>query len=246
VCLGGAFELAIASHYRIAATSARLGLPEVTLGLLPGAGGTQRTPRLTGVRWALDLMLSGKQVQADEGARAGLVDRLVAADADVGEAAIEYAHELLEAKGGPRPTRLRRDGLLADGDSRSAVEAARAEARTRYRGLFSPFKIIDAVERSLDGSFEEGMGFERGAFLEAIKSPQRAGLVHAFFAERAVMKVPEAQTGKPRMLDSVGVVGGGTMGAGIAVAMLDAGQIRGVDSNLVREIVPRPPGPLAE
>ena len=113
---------------------------------------------------------------------------------------------------------------LADNDAqRAALEAARAETAKKQRGLFSPAKIVEAVEAALDRPFDDGLRFERELFLQCIDSPQRAGLIHAFFAEREVVKAPETKAAKPRAIASAGIVGGGTMGAGIAVAMLDAG-----------------------
>jgi 3-hydroxyacyl-CoA dehydrogenase len=219
--LGGGLEVALAAHYRVAVTGARLGLPEVKLGLMPGAGGTQRTPRLIGARAALELMLDGRHVGADEALALGLVDRIAAGD-DALAAGFAYAQELLAAQA---PVRRSRDaGALADAAAaRAAVAAARAQLATRHRGLFSPAKIVDAVEAAIEQPFDDALALERTLFLQCVASPQRAGLVHAFFAEREVSKVPEARQGAPRPLRSAAVVGGGTMGAGIAVALLDAG-----------------------
>jgi 3-hydroxyacyl-CoA dehydrogenase len=219
--LGGGLEVALAAHYRLAVNGVKLGLPEVQLGLMPGAGGTQRTPRLIGVSPALELMLSGRHVGAEEALALGLVDRLGRSDDTLAEG-LAYTQELLAAGAAVRRTR---DGRgLADRDaSRAALDAARADVAARSRGLFSPQKIVEAVEAALDRPFDEGLRLERTLFLQCIDSPQRAGLVHAFFAEREVAKAPETKAAQPRPLASAGVVGGGTMGAGIAVAMLDAG-----------------------
>ncbi|RDU97040.1 3-hydroxyacyl-CoA dehydrogenase NAD-binding domain-containing protein [Trinickia dinghuensis] len=219
--LGGGLEVALAAHYRLAVRGAKLGLPEVQLGLLPGAGGTQRAPRLIGAAPALDLMLSGRHARAEEALSLGLVDRLGATDDVLGEG-LAYARELLAAKAGVRPTRAAK--ALADADaSRAAVDAARKETVKRARGLFSPMKIVDAVEAALTLPFDEGLALERKLFMECLDSPQRAGLIHAFFAEREVAKAPETKAAAPRPIATVGIVGGGTMGAGIAVAVLDAG-----------------------
>jgi 3-hydroxyacyl-CoA dehydrogenase len=188
---------------------------------MPGAGGTQRTPRLIGAAAALDLMLSGRHASAEEAFSLGLVDRLGATDDVLGEG-LAYARELLAAKAGVRPTREAQ--ALADADaSRAAIEAARKETAARARGLFSPMKIVDAVEAALTLPFDEGLAFERKLFMACIESPQRAGLIHAFFAEREVAKAPETKAAAARPIATVGIVGGGTMGAGIAVAVLDAG-----------------------
>ena len=219
--LGGGLEVALAAHYRLAVNGAKLGLPEVQLGLLPGAGGTQRTPRLIGAQAALDLILSGRHAGAKEALALGLIDRFGSSD-DILAEGLAYAHELLAAHA---PVRRTRDAAaLSDrAASLAAVATARAETAKKSRGLFSPLKIVDAVEAAIEQPFEEGLRLERKLFLECIDSPQRAGLIHAFFAEREVLKAPETRDAKPRTLNKIGVVGGGTMGAGIAVAVLDAG-----------------------
>uniref|UniRef100_UPI0028AEBB94 enoyl-CoA hydratase-related protein n=2 Tax=unclassified Massilia TaxID=2609279 RepID=UPI0028AEBB94 len=221
VALGGGLEVALSAHYRVALPTAKFGLPEVALGLLPGAGGTQRTPRLIGAQAALDLMLTGRHASAKEGEKLGLVDRIVEGSDPVA-VGLTYAQELLDAKA---PVRRTRDAeALADRAAQSAVvDAARAETAKKSRGLFSPLKIVDAVQGAIDLPFDEGLALERKLFIECLDSPQRAGLVHAFFAERETAKSPETRDAKPRAIASVGIVGGGTMGAGIAVAALDAG-----------------------
>ncbi|CAB3691589.1 Fatty acid oxidation complex subunit alpha [Paraburkholderia sediminicola] len=219
--LGGGLEVALAAHYRLAVNGAKLGLPEVQLGLLPGAGGTQRTPRLIGAQAALDLILSGRHAGAKEALALGLIDRFGSSD-DILAEGLAYAQELLAAHA---PVRRTRDAAaLSDrAASLAAVTTARAETAKKSRGLFSPLKIVDAVEAAIEQPFEDGLRLERKLFLECIDSPQRAGLIHAFFAEREVLKAPETREAKPRALNRIGVVGGGTMGAGIAVAVLDAG-----------------------
>lgn len=220
--LGGGLEIAMSAHYRLALGDARLGLPEVQLGLLPGSGGTQRAPRLMGLRPAVELMLSGRHMGAQEALDVGLIDRL-AEGRDVRAAGLAYAAELLSAGAGVRRTRDV-DTLFRDkAGSLATLETLRSETAQKSRGLFSPLKVIEAVQAGLDLPFDEALKFERQLFLQCIDSPQRAGLIHAFFAEREVVKVPEARAAKPRAIASVGVVGGGTMGAGIAVSVLDAG-----------------------
>ncbi|MGF6665999.1 3-hydroxyacyl-CoA dehydrogenase [Paraburkholderia atlantica] len=219
--LGGGLEVALAAHYRIAVDGAKLGLPEVQLGLLPGAGGTQRTPRLIGAPAALDLILSGRHASAKEALALGLIDRL-GDSGDILAEGLAYAHELLAAHA---PVRRTRDAAALNdrAPSLAAVAKARDETAKKARGLFSPLKIVDAVEAAIEQPFDEGLKFERKLFLQCLDSPQRAGLVHAFFAEREVLKAPETRDAKPRALEAIGVIGGGTMGAGIAVAVLDAG-----------------------
>lgn len=220
--LGGGLEVALAAHYRIAVAGARLGMPEVKLGLMPGAGGTQRAPRLIGAAAGLDLMLSGRHADADEAHALGLVDRL----GRTGDALCEgltYARELVAARAGTRPTRHATALARDEAGARAAIEAARQHTATRSSGLFSPLKIVDAVQAALELPFDEGLAFERESFLACLDSPQRDGLVHAFFAEREAAKAPETRSTQPRSVAQVGIVGGGTMGAGIAIAVLEAG-----------------------
>lgn len=221
VALGGGLEVALAAHYRLATGSARLGLPEVLLGLLPGAGGTQRLPRLIGAKAALELMLSGRHLSAKEALDLGLVDRLGDSDDALAEG-LAYMRQLLAQGATARRTRDAQ-ALSEPAAQRQAIDAARQQATQKSQGLLSPLHIIQAVEAALDQSFEDGLREERRLFLECLDSPQRAGLVHAFFAEREVLKAPETRAAAHRAIARVGVVGGGTMGAGIAVTVLDAG-----------------------
>ena len=218
--LGGGLEVALSAHYRLALPAATLGLPEVNLGLLPGSGGTQRAPRLMGVQGATAMMLSGQHLKAQAALQAGLVDKLVEG-ADAQAAGLAYVRELLTAKA---PVRRTRDLAIAEPQAALAwLEEQKAETAKKARGLFSPLKIIECVQAAVQLPFDEGLARERALFIECLDSPQRAGLIHAFFAEREVAKVPEAQAAQPRPVASVAVIGGGTMGAGIAVAALDAG-----------------------
>src|SRR4029453_8983881 len=220
--LGGGLEIALSAHYRLALANAKLGLPEVTLGLLPGAGGTQRSPRLIGVGPALELMLSGQPVGAHEALALGLVAPLDAGS-DPLSAGLPFVNEIIASHAPARRTRDANKQLENVAASRAALDAARADTPKKAKGLFSPLRIIDAVEATLELPFDEGMKRERELFLQCMQSPQREGLIHAFFAEREVVKAPETRSAKPRPIASAGIVGGGTMGAGIAVAMLDAG-----------------------
>lgn len=218
--LGGGLEVALSAHYRLALPAATVGLPEVNLGLLPGSGGTQRAPRLMGVQGATAMMLSGQHLKAQAALQAGLVDKLVEG-ADAQAAGLAYVRELLTAKA---PVRRTRDLAIAEPQAALAwLEEQKAETAKKARGLFSPLKIIECVQAAVQLPFDEGLARERALFIECLDSPQRAGLIHAFFAEREVAKVPEAQAAQPRPVASVAVIGGGTMGAGIAVAALDAG-----------------------
>ncbi|QKV55202.1 3-hydroxyacyl-CoA dehydrogenase NAD-binding domain-containing protein [Comamonas antarctica] len=218
--LGGGLEVAMSAHYRLALPAASLGLPEVLLGLLPGSGGTQRAPRLMGVKPATELMLSGKPMNAKAALAAGLVDRL-AEGTDPVAAGLAYANELLAQKA---PVRRTRDIVIANPEEAlAALEALKAETAKKSRGLFSPLKIIECVQAAVQQPFDAALAFERAQFVACVASPQRAGLVHAFFAEREVAKVPEAKLAAPRPFSSIAIIGGGTMGAGITVSALDAG-----------------------
>ncbi len=212
--LGGGFEVALAAHSRVALPGARVGLPEVTLGVLPGAGGTQRTPRLIGVAAAVEMITSGRQVGAQEALELGLVDRI--GDGTPREAALAAAEDV-------RAGRLaaRRSGELQAAPDDAALTKARERLARTQPHLVSPLKAVDAIAAGI-GPLDEGLRLERQLFMECIESPQRAGLIHAFFAERAVAKIPEADA-TPRPVESVGVIGGGTMGSGIATAVLLAG-----------------------
>jgi 3-hydroxyacyl-CoA dehydrogenase len=227
--LGGGLEVALGAHYRLALPAAKVGLPEVDLGLMPGAGGTQRAPRLMGVKAAAEFMLSGKPIGAQAALQAGLVDRIVDAANAVAsddtrpalQAGLAYANELLASAA---PVRRVRDIAIANPEAALAdLAALAADTAKKSSGLFSPLKIIEAVRAAVELPFDDGMALERRLFLACIDSPQRAGLIHAFFAEREVSKVPEARAAAPRTVTSLAIIGGGTMGAGIAVAALDAG-----------------------
>ncbi len=220
--LGGGLELALGCHYRIALASAKVGLPEVKLGLLPGAGGTQRLPRLTGARKALEMITTGEFVKAEAALEAGIIDA-VAQGEDIGTVGREYVAKLIAEDKPVRRVRDLTDRIDADQDS-EVFEEFRKGLAGKARGLFSPFKCVDAVEAAFTLPFEEGMKRERELFTECMESPQRDGLVHAFFAEREVSKVPGLAKDTPvRDVTSVGVIGAGTMGGGIAMNFANAG-----------------------
>ncbi|MFN3938833.1 MAG: enoyl-CoA hydratase-related protein [Gemmobacter sp.] len=217
--LGGGLELALAAHTRIALSTARLGLPEVTLGILPGAGGTQRTPRLIGAEAALRLMISGKPVGAAEAQALGLIDGVV--EDDLAGAAIALA-EMLAAEGKPpRRSRDCTDGMRDPAAYVAVVAAARA--RHAHDRLPAPRRIVDCVEAAMLLPFEQGLEFERAAFEELVVTPESAGLRHAFFAERSAARMPEAKAAPRGEIRSVGIVGGGQTGGELALAFLGAG-----------------------
>ncbi|WP_372611489.1 3-hydroxyacyl-CoA dehydrogenase NAD-binding domain-containing protein [Aquicoccus sp.] len=219
--LGGGLEVSLGAHYRISDPKGRVGLPEVLIGVLPGAGGTIRLPRIAGIEAALDIMISGRQVSAQEAKSLGIVDRL--ADGDLLDSAKACARELIAEGAGPRKTSERNEGLGTDEENAAAIEAARKGIVKKAKGLFSPARMVDSVEYSLNHSLQDASNYERDCFMECLETPQQKGLVHAFFAERASAKVPENGRADPRPLNKIGVIGGGTMGAGITVAALNAG-----------------------
>ncbi|GGF05732.1 enoyl-CoA hydratase [Stappia taiwanensis] len=216
--LGGGLEVALGCHYRVILASGRVGLPEVTLGILPGAGGTQRLPRLSGAEAALDLITSGRQVGAQEADWLNIVD-YVAEGEDARAAGLEFARRLLVEE-----CRARRTGEIDPGTKDAELFTSwRETVSRRARGQLSPVVAIDAIEAAYDLPLADGLVRERSLFTELMGSDQRAGLIHAFFAERAVAKIPEAGTATPRDLARIGIIGGGTMGSGIAVAALAGG-----------------------
>jgi 3-hydroxyacyl-CoA dehydrogenase len=216
--LGGGLELALACHYRLTAEDARLGLPEVALGLLPGAGGTQRLPRLAGARVALDLMIRGRPIGADAAAEAGIVDGVVEGDLD--SAALAFAQSLPAEGLGPRPTR---DATAGFADP-AAYLAAVAEERAALKDspLDAPRRIVDCVEAALLMPFDIGMAYERTAREDLAAAPQSVALRHLVLAERRAARFPDAGTGRARDIRAPGVVGGGAIGSGLAVALLNA------------------------
>lgn len=218
--LGGGMETALACHYRIARSTAKLGLPEVNLGILPGAGGTQRLPRLLGVVAALEIIASGKPVGAKQALQAGLLDRIT--DEDVLAPALAWAQELVAAGSGPRRTSalpLPKEKLPG-----GFFDQFRAAVAERQRGLPAPLAIVDCVEAATRLDFAAGVKFEREKFQQLVNSPESAALRHVFFAEREAARVDDLPPDTPtRPVRSVGIVGAGTMGGGIAMSFANAG-----------------------
>ena len=216
--LGGGFEVALAAHYRCALPSAKVGLPEVKLGLLPGAGGTQRTPRLAGAEAALDLMTSGTPVGTAYAAEIGLVDRIV--EGDLLEGALAFAAELVAEGAVPRRTAE----LAFPAHDPAIFDTYRATLAKRARGQIAPQYIVECVEGATRLSLEEGLQLERDRFAELMAGEQSIALRHIFFAERQAAKVDGLPKDTPlRPIESIGVIGGGTMGGGIAMSFANSG-----------------------
>ncbi len=215
--LGGGCELAAGCHYRVAARGARIGLPEVNLGLLPGAGGTQRLPRLVGFDAALSMMLDGKPRAVDSPEVKGFADEIV--DTDLRTAAVAFARRLVSAEAGPRRTANRHLP-----DAQPEVFERYEEAARKRRGEPAPEKIVAAVRRAIEMPFAEAVARARADFLALRDTPEAKALRHAFFAEREAAKLPPGvRAATPRTLNTAAVIGAGTMGQGIAIALLDAG-----------------------
>jgi 3-hydroxyacyl-CoA dehydrogenase len=223
--LGGGCEIALSAHYRLADATARIGLPEVNLGLLPGAGGTQRLTRIIGAQQALDIILSGKPINMKRAYDLGIVDAIVDAgvDGDLKTVAVDYAKSVTANSGNLPRTGEATKGLADVDGNQAAITAARATIAKTARGQYSPGRIIDCVEVALTKPLREGLDYETQAFLDCLATPQSQGMVHAFFADRRCAKIPEAGRAQPRKLDHLGVIGGGTMGSGITIAALKAG-----------------------
>jgi 3-hydroxyacyl-CoA dehydrogenase len=213
--LGGGFEIALGCHARVMARDAAVGLPEVKLGLLPGASGTQRLPRLAGMLTALDLATSGRRVSAPEALTLGIADQI--ADADLRATAVALAGSLAG-----KPLRRLSQQQVPAFDA-GAFDAAAAAVKKKARGQIAPGVAADIVKLAAVLPFAEAMTKEREAFMELLASDQSKALRHAFFAEREVVRVPHLEGVTPRSVGRIGIVGAGTMGAGIAVAFADAG-----------------------
>lgn len=215
VALGGGFEVALAAHYRIAAKDAVVGLPEVSLGVIPGAGGTQRVPRLAGVATALEMIPAAGRWPAGKALEHGLVDALSDTN-DMRAEGIAYAKGLLADGKGARPiAAMPRPEFDAE-----AFKAARDLWAKKAKGQVAQLTAIDAIEVATQTDLADGLKTERDLFMKMIDTPQRAGLIHAFFSERKVTQLPELKGVEPRDLGKIGVVGGGLMGSGIATAAL--------------------------
>lgn len=221
VCMGGGLELSLGCHYRVATPKAQMALPEVKIGLIPGAGGTQRLPRAVGAAKAVEMITSGEPIGAQEALGAGLIERIVPETTFQG--VLDFAAEVSERR--PLPKLRERSVALPDGQVASEFfDAVRARVGKAARGLTAPLKCVEAVEAAYMLPFDLGMTIERNIFIERVQSIESKALRHAFFAERTAAKVPDIGDDTPlRDIQRVGVIGFGTMGGGIAMALANAG-----------------------
>src|SRR5580704_7345505 len=218
--LGGGLETALACHYRIAVPSAKVGLPEVLIGIIPGAGGTQRLPRLIGPKLAVDLITSGRHVPADEAHKLGIIDE-IAPEGGLKEAAIAFARKIADTK--PLPVIRQHDEKLGEGTP-ALFESVRKAIARRARNQRAPYACIEAVEAACNLPFDEGCALERKLFNDQVNSEEAKALRYAFFAEREVRKLPHIPEATPlRPIETAAVVGAGTMGGGIAMSFADYG-----------------------
>ncbi|MCA8203244.1 enoyl-CoA hydratase/isomerase family protein [Burkholderia sp. AU33545] len=219
VVMGGGLELALGAHYRVAAPGAQVALPEVKLGLLPGAGGTQRLPRAVGLETALNMIVSGAPVPSEQLAESGLFDEM--ADGDLLDAAVAFARKV-GARQGPHP-RVR-DRKIVHENAAGLLQFARNSARAAAPNFPAPHKCIDAIEAGVLNGFDKGSIAEREGFVALMMTPESRALRHAFFGERAASKIPDVPADTPlREIRRVGVIGAGTMGGGIAMNFVNAG-----------------------
>ena len=215
--LGGGLEVAMGAHYRVAVASAQVGQPEVKLGIIPGAGGTQRLPRLAGVARAVEMCAFGEPIKASAALESGIVDRIVEGDLLTG--AIAFAREVIQRK--PHKPRDRNEKL---GNAANIFAAAREQARKTKRGMMAPQAAIDAVEAATTLPFEAGIKREAELFRECLFSDQSKAMIHAFFGEREVAKIPWLPKDTPvKEIRKAAVIGAGTMGGGIAMNYANAG-----------------------
>ncbi len=217
--MGAGVETAIACHYRVVQQSAKLGLPEITLGIIPGAGGTQRMPRLIGLEPALDMMLSGKPLSAVQAKESGLADEVVAGD--VLDAALAYARQLVASGAGPRRTRERQ--VQHAGNAAEILAARRAQVTKTMRNRNSPLVLLDALQAAVEKPFDQGLAHEHALSNQVERATEGRAFRHLFFAEREARRIPGLADVKPRPFVRLGIVGAGTMGGGIAMCFANAG-----------------------
>ena len=217
---GGGLELAMAGHYRVASPTAQVGQPEVKLGIIPGAAGTQRLPRLAGVAKAVEMCADGNPVSAKEALKYGIVDKLI--EGDLLQGALAFARGVVD-KPAPK-TRERNEKLGTPEQNAPIFAAAREAANKKARGMMAPVAAIAAVEAATKVPFDQGVETENKLFVDCLFSDQSKAMIHVFFGEREVAKIPDVPKETPMItVNSVAVVGGGTMGGGIAMSFVNAG-----------------------
>jgi 3-hydroxyacyl-CoA dehydrogenase len=220
VCMGGGLELALGCNYRVALPGAQIALPEVKLGLLPGAGGTQRLPRVLGLEMALNMILSGTPVSSEKLAGTALFDEVYPAGTDLVAAVVGFAEKIAEV----RPLPKVRDRSVGHPDHEALLQASRESVKASAGAFPAPLLIVECVAAAVTMPFEEGLKFERSHFLALAQTPESKSLRHAFFAERAAGKIPDVPADTPvRAIARAAVIGAGTMGGGIAMAFANAG-----------------------
>jgi 3-hydroxyacyl-CoA dehydrogenase len=219
VAMGGGLELALGAHYRVASAGAQIALPEVKLGILPGAGGTQRLPRVVGLETALNMIVSGTPVLSEKLAGTALFDKM--AEGDLLAEAIAFAKQV-GAKSGPHP--LVRNRKIEHANAEGFIQFVRNGVTPMAKNFPAPLKCIDSVAAGVKLGFDKGLAFERECFLALVQTPESRALRHAFFGERAASKIPDVPSDMPtRKIERVGVIGAGTMGGGIAMNFVNAG-----------------------
>ncbi len=219
VAMGGGLELALGCHFRVASPGASIALPEVKLGILPGAGGTQRLPRVVPLETAVNMIVSGEPVKSEQFAGTKLFDEIV--DGDLVDGAVAFAHRVLaEHRGLPRVRELR----VEHDDAEAFLRFSRNTVAAVAKNFPAPVRCIDAIAGAIGASFEEGLANERRLFLELVQTPESRALRHAFFGERAASKIPDVPSSTPtRRIERAAVIGAGTMGGGIAMNFANAG-----------------------
>ena len=219
VAMGGGLELALACHYRVAVAKAQIALPEVKLGILPGAGGTQRLPRLVGLETALNMIVSGTAVPAEQLKGTALFDALL--EGDLLQGALAFAEKVVAEK---RPLKLVRDLPIDDPNAQGVLQSACDAVKATAKNYPAPLKCVEAVAAAVSKPFEEGLRVERDLFVQLMQTSESKALRHAFFAERAASKIPDVPEDTPtRPIRSAAVIGAGTMGGGIAMNFANAG-----------------------
>jgi 3-hydroxyacyl-CoA dehydrogenase len=222
VAAGGGLEVALGTHYRVGAAKTRVGLPEVTLGILPGAGGTQRLPRIIDITKALELITSGRLISVNEAYGLGIIDEI--AEGDLVDTAVAAAERLVAEGTAPRRSRDQASGLAAAKDNPGLFEDFAKTLAKAARGMNAPYACVRCIEAAATMDFEDGLNFERSEFAKLVTATEAASMRHAFFAEREVAKIPDVPVGTPaKEIKSAGIIGCGTMGGGIAMNFANAG-----------------------